>query len=174
MARTTYPPGELRILRVAWTVAASVWPLAAFLGLLTLAALAWWARSGDSGLVLLALLCGKTGMLGLVASFALHESAHAAVLKTRPGITAITVEATAWRISLIPEGTLTRGENALVALAGPLACAAVGAGLWLTGIDRLLAWWYLLHLAFLLPVFGDGQALWRSFRGARAAPHPHP
>lgn len=173
MARTTYRPGELRVLRVAWAVAASVWPLAAFLGLLILAALAWWARSGDSGLVLLALLCAKTGMLGLVASFALHESAHAVVLKTLPGITGITVGTTAWRTSLIPEGAITRGENALVALAGPLACAAVGAVLWLTGADRTLAWWYFLHLAFLLPVFGDGQALWRSLSGARAAPHEH-
>lgn len=170
MARTTYPRAELRVLRVAWTVAASVWPLAAFLGLLAVAALAWWGHAGDPGFVLLALLCAKTGMLGLVGSFALHESAHAAVLKTLPGITAITVETGAWRISLIPEGTITRAENALVALAGPLSCAVVGAGLWLTGIDRALAWWYLLHLAFLLPVFGDGQALWRSLRGARAAP----
>ncbi|WP_199042028.1 hypothetical protein [Glycomyces salinus] len=166
MKRTTYRRDELRVARVAWTVAASVWPLPAFLALPTLAALAWWAHSGDSGFVLLALLCGKAAVLGLICSFALHESAHAAVLKALPGITAVTIETGALRTSLVPEGTLTRGENALVALAGPLSCAAVGAGLWLTGLDRSLAWWYLLHLAFLLPVFGDGQALWRSLRGA--------
>lgn len=170
MTRTTYPPSELRVHRIAWTVAASVWPLLAFLGLLTLAALAWGAVSGDFGLVLLALLFVKTAVLGLVGSFALHESAHAMVLKALPGVTDVTVETGAWRMSLIPEGTITRGENALVALAGPLSCAAVGAGLWLTGIDRSLSWWYLLHLAFLLPPFGDGRALWRSLKAPAERP----
>ncbi|MEU6861204.1 hypothetical protein AB0B28_20310 [Glycomyces sp. NPDC046736] len=168
MARTTYPRSELRALRVAWTVAASVWPLTAFLAALTLAALAWWAGTGDWGLVLLSLLFAKAGLLGLVASFALHEAAHAAVLKRLNGITSVTVERTALRVSLRPEGMITRGQNALVALAGPVSCGLVGAALWFAG--DALAWWYLLHLAFLLPVFGDGRSLWRSvhFKTGRA------
>lgn len=163
----TYRPSDLLAARVAWTVAAAVWPLLAFFGLLLVAALAWFAYSGDPGLALLALLFCKAAVLGLVGSFAVHEAAHAAVLARSPGVTGITVERTGWRVSLIPEGTLTRARNAAVALSGPLTCGAIGAILYLTGLDRGLAWWYMLHLVFLLPLFGDGRALLLSLRPSR-------
>jgi hypothetical protein len=146
-------------------VAAQVWPLLAFLGVLLTAALAWFASSGDHVLAEMAwTLLFKPAALGLVASFALHESAHVIALKRIRTVTHIVIERRAWRTSVLAEGTMTARQTAAVALAGPLSCVAVGSALWLSGLDRSLAWWHLAHVMFLLPVFGDGRALWHSLR----------
>jgi hypothetical protein len=148
-------------------VAAQVWPLLVFAGVLLAVALAWRARSGDPVPAQMAwTVLVKPATLGLVAPFALHESAHALVLKRIRTVTHITIERTAWRTSVIAEGFMTARQTAVVALAGPSACIAVGALLWLPGLDRSLAWWYLAHIVFLLPFFGDGRALWHSLRAA--------
>ncbi|WP_282697177.1 metalloprotease family protein [Streptomyces sp. CC208A] len=165
---STHPAADLRPHAVARAVAAQVWPLLALAAVFQAAALLWMARSGDRVPAAMAwTLLTKPGVLGLVASFALHESAHVLVLRRTSTVTHITVERTAWRTSVIPHGTLTPRATALVALAGPTACAALGALLWLSALDRALAWWYLAHLVFLLPCFGDGRALWRAAREAR-------
>lgn len=146
-----------------------MWPLLAFAGALLALALFWWARSGDAVPATMAwVLLVKPAVLGLVVPFALHESAHVVLLKRIPTVTRIALERTAWRTSVIPEGEMTARQTGAVALAGPLACAAVGAVLWLSGLDRPLSWWYLAHLALLLPFFGDGRALWRSVRDLRS------
>lgn len=148
-----------------------MWPLLVFAGVLLAVALAWMARSGDPVPAEMAwLLLAKPAALGLVAPFALHESAHALVLKRIRTVTHIAIERTAWRTSVIPEGTMTARQTAAVALAGPAACVAVGALLWLPGLDRPLAWWYLAHIGFLLPFFGDGRALLRALRATWRAP----
>ncbi|RFU87557.1 hypothetical protein DY218_06255 [Streptomyces triticagri] len=142
-------------------VASQVWPLLLFTGVLTGAALLWMIRSGDAVPAAMAwMLLAKPALLGLLVPFALHESAHVLVLRRIPTVTHIALERTGWRTSVVPAGTMTGRQTALVALAGPLVCVAVGAVLWLTSFDRALSWWYLAHLAFLLPVFGDGRALW--------------
>ncbi|MGR8012315.1 hypothetical protein [Streptomyces hypolithicus] len=152
-------------------MAVQVWPLLAFAGVLLAVALVWMARSGDPVPASLAwVLLVKPAGLGLVASFALHESAHVLVLKRIRTVTHIAIERTAWRTSVIPEGTMTARQTAVVALAGPSACVGVGALLWLSGLDRYLAWWYLAHIVFLLPFFGDGRALWHSFRATWRQP----
>ena len=158
------PATDLKIRTVGWTVAAQVWPLLAFAGVLQAMALVWMARSGDPVPAEMAwMLLVKPAALGLVAPFALHESAHGLVLKRIRTVTHIAIERTAWRTSVIPEGTMSARQTAVVALAGPSACVAVGALLWLPGLDRSLAWWYLAHIVFLLPFFGDGRALWHGF-----------
>lgn len=152
-------------------MAAQVWPLLAFVGALLAAALVWMVRSGDPVPASMAwVLLVKPAALGMVASFALHESAHVVVLKRIHTVTHITVERTALRTSVIPEGTMTARQAAVVALSGPSVCVAVGAVLWLSGLDRPLSWWYLGHLVFLLPFFGDGRALWHSVRSTRGQP----
>ncbi|MEU2873342.1 hypothetical protein ABZ769_29775 [Streptomyces olivoreticuli] len=162
---STRPAADLKVRAVAWAVAAQVWPLLAFAGVLLAVALAWMVRSGDPVSASMAwMLLAKPAALGLVAPFALHESAHVLVLKRIRTVTHIAIERTAWRTSVIPQGTMTARQTAAVALAGPSACVAVGALLWLSGLDRPLSWWYLAHVVFLLPLFGDGQALWCSFR----------
>ncbi|MFF0745891.1 hypothetical protein ACFYVL_36415 [Streptomyces sp. NPDC004111] len=156
------PPGAGAVARA---VLAQVWPLLALAGLLYGAALAWQVRSGDPVPAAMAwTLLAKPAVLGLVTPFVLHECAHVLVLRCIPTVTGITVERTAWRTSVLPEGTTTRRQTAAVAVAGPAACAAVGALLWLSGLDRPLSWWYLAHLLFLLPCFGDGRALWGNVR----------
>lgn len=168
---TRRPATDLKIRTVGWTVAAQVWPLLAFAGVLLAMALVWMARSGDPVPAEMAwVLLVKPATLGLVAPFALHESAHALVLKRIRTVTHIVIERTAWRTSVIPEGTMSAWQTAVVALAGPSACIAVGALLWLPDLDRSLAWWYLAHIVFLLPFFGDGRALWHSFRATWRQP----
>lgn len=168
---TRYTATDLKIRTVGWTVAAQVWPLLAFAGVLMAMALVWMARSGDPVPAETAwILLVKPATLGLVAPFALHESAHALVLRRIRTLTHITIERTPWRTSVIPEGTMTARQTAEVALAGPAACVAVGTLLWLPGLDRSLAWWYLAHILFLLPFFGDGRALWHSYRATRRQP----
>ncbi|WKK26999.1 hypothetical protein QZH56_16240 [Streptomyces olivoreticuli] len=162
---STRPAADLKVRVVVCAVATQVWPLLAFAGALLAAALFWMARSGDPVPASMAwALLAKPAALGLVASFALHESAHVLVLKRIRTVTHIAIERTAWRTSVIPQGTMTARQTATVALAGPSVCVAVGTLLWLSGLDRPLSWWYLAHVVFLLPLFGDGQALWRSFR----------
>ncbi|MCX4904271.1 hypothetical protein [Streptomyces sp. NBC_00878] len=152
-------------------MAAQVWPLLALAGVLLAVALVWMARSGDPVPASLAwVLLVKPAAVGLVASFALHESAHVLVLKRIHTVTHIAIERTAWRTSVVPEGTMAARQTAVVALAGPSACVAVGALLWLSGLDRSLAWWYFAHIVFLLPFFGDGRALWHSFRATWRQP----
>lgn len=148
-------------------MAAQVWPLLALVGGLLAAALAWMVRSGDAVPATMAwVLLVKPAALGMVAAFALHESAHVVVLKRIRTVTHIAIERTALRTSVVPEGTLTARQAAAVALAGPCACVAVGAALWLSGLDRSLSWWYLAHIVFLLPFFGDGRALWHCLRAS--------
>lgn len=160
---STSPATDLRLRTVVSAVAAQVWPLLAFAGLLLGAALVWLARSGDPQPTLLAWgLVAEPAVLGLVAPFALHESAHVFVLKRIRTVTHITIERTAWRTSVIPHGAMTARQTAAVALAGPSACLAAGALLRFSGLAGSLSWWYLGHAVFLLPVFGDGRALWRS------------
>lgn len=164
-----HPATELKVHTVALAVAAQVWPLLSAIGALWTAALLWMARSGDSVPADMAwMLLVKPAALGLVAAFALHEAAHVVVLKRIPTITHIVVERTALRTSVLPLGTMTGRQSATVALAGPCACFAVGAALWLSGLDRSLAWWYLAHIVFLLPFFGDGRALRQGLRSPRS------
>ncbi|MFJ6944948.1 hypothetical protein ACISU4_09895 [Streptomyces wuyuanensis] len=165
---STHPAADLKLRAVAWAVAAQVWPLLALAGAFLAAGLAWAARSGDRVPAEMAwAVLVKPGVFGLVASFALHESAHVLVLKRISTITHITIERTAWRTSMIPHGTMTARLTAVVALAGPAGCLAVGALLWLSGLDRAVAWWYLGHVVFLLPFFGDGRALWHARSAAQ-------
>ncbi|MEV0262805.1 hypothetical protein AB0I49_15890 [Streptomyces sp. NPDC050617] len=162
---STHPATDLRLRAVAWAVAAQVWPLLALAAVFQAMALAWLAKSGDPVPTTLAWqLSTKPAALGLAASFALHESAHVAALRRIATVTHITLERTAWRTSLIPRGEMTARQTATVAAAGPLACAATGALLWFSGLDRPLSYWYAAHVVFLLPPFGDGRALWRSVR----------
>lgn len=166
---STRPSTELRLRLVVWAVAAQVWPLLAFAGALLAAALVWMVRSGDPVPASMAwVLLVKPATLGLVVPFALHESAHAVVLRRIRTVTHITIERTAWRTSVIPQGAMTARQMAGVALAGPSACVSVGALLWFSGLDRSLAWWYLAHVVFLLPLFGDGKALRQGLRNASA------
>jgi hypothetical protein len=146
-------------------VAAQVWPLLAVLGALLVAGVAWSVGSGETAPAGMAWWLFKTGAIGLVGSFALHESAHAVVLRRIDTVTHLALDRRAWRFSIVPVGALSARQVVGVAVAGPLACVLVGAALWLSVLDRSMAWWYLMHGVFLLPFFGDGRSLLRGVRG---------
>jgi hypothetical protein len=146
-------------------VAAQVWPLLALVAVLLLASLAWLFSSGDYATARVAWALFRTATLGLVGSFALHESAHVLVLKQVRTVTHVTIDRTAWRTSILPSGVLTGRQVVGVAIAGPFACVAVGLALWTTDLGSSLRWWYLAHGIFLLPIFGDGRSLCRGLRG---------
>lgn len=149
-------------------MAAQVWPLLALVVVLVGAAAVWLAVSGDPSLVDVAAGFGRTVLVGLVGSFALHESAHVVLLRRIPGITHITLERTAWRFSVAPVGTLSARQVGLVAVAGPGACLLAAPVWWVAAPGSGLAWWYAAHAVFLLPLFGDGRMLLASVRaGAR-------
>ncbi|WP_242882237.1 hypothetical protein [Actinomadura litoris] len=151
-------------------MAAQVWPLLVFLGVFLAVALAWFARSGDSVPAEMAWSLFKAATLGVVGSYALHESAHVVVLKRIPTVTHLRLDRALWRTSVRAEGTLTARQIVAVAMAGPLACVMVGGVLWVSALDRALAWWFLAHGLLLLPFFGDGRSIIRGLRASWSRP----
>ncbi|SDQ72467.1 hypothetical protein [Quadrisphaera sp. DSM 44207] len=152
------------IVKVVIAVAGQVWPLLAFLGLLQVVALMWAIESGDSVPAALAWSFLQVAVVGLVGSFAVHESAHVLVLRRIGTVTHLAVERTTWRTSIECHGMLSPRQVVGVAVAGPSACLAVGVILWISGVGPSLVWWYLAHGVFLLPCFGDGRNLIRGLR----------
>lgn len=144
---------------MALAVAMQVWPLLLLTSLILAAALSWAAVSGDTTQLPVAARIFTAATAGLTASFSLHECLHAAVLKRITTITAVALERTWGRISLVPHGRMTGWQAAAVAASGPVGCVLAGALLALPEATRPLSWWYLGHALFLLPVFGDGIAL---------------
>lgn len=162
--------GELRLDRVALGVLAQTWPLQVLTAVLLLASTWWSVTTGDTVLLGLAGRLELCAAVGLGAAFAIHEVAHVLVLRRCPGVTHLLVTVTPWRFSLEPRGTITPREVAAVALAGPVAAATVGLLLWVSLPQPGLHWWFLAHLLFLLPVFGDGRSLLLGLlRGAQRA-----
>ncbi|MHC0431244.1 hypothetical protein ACX6XY_13770 [Streptomyces sp. O3] len=168
------PATDLKIRTVIWAVVTQVWPLLVVLVAFFAMALVWSARSGDWVLTeMIWVLLVKPTSLGLVASFALHESTHVIALKKIRTVTHIAIERTVWRTSVIPEGVMTGWQTVVVALAGPSSCVALGTLLWLPNLDRSLAWWYFAHIVFLLPFFGDGRSVLEGVRAVQKEP-PQP
>jgi hypothetical protein len=118
----------------------------------------------DQGLFKLAASFFQFGVLGVAGSFAIHEGAHAATLTRMPGVQAAQVQVTLLRVSIQPTGAMTAAEMITFSMAGPVCTGFVGALIWACQPQSALAWTYLLHMAFMLPVFGDGQGLLTAIR----------
>lgn len=103
-------------------------------------------------------------LAGVLASYLVHETAHLAALALCPGIHRIDVQCTYWRFSLVPEGEMDARAALLVALAGPGTCLLIGSLLLVIDPFPGIAWCYLAHVVFLLPVFGDGRTALSSAR----------
>lgn len=146
-------------LRYGWVLAAP----ALFVGLAAWLGLAYGAW-GTLQLALPVMLHASAGMLG---SYVVHECGHFAALRRCRGITAVSVETRALRLSLKPRGAIAPAEALAVALAGPLACFVTGAVLWAAVPQLGVAWWYLAHLILLAPWCGDGQAAVTALRRIR-------
>lgn len=159
---SSYSPGDLTFRRLAGCAVRQVWPLLAFLGALVVAAGAWFVRSDDAVPLTLFGRLALFATFGLVGSFSVHEFAHVLALRRTPGIARLTLERSAWRFSVLAHGSLSVGAAIKVALAGPLACAAIGLVIWPVPPLRGVAWCYLAHLFLLAPCFGDGRVLVRA------------
>lgn len=96
---------------------------------------------------------------GLLASYVVHESAHAALLRRVTGLHAVEVITTFARFTFAPKGALRGRDIAMIGVAGPVAALAAGAALLIFVPVWGLHWWYLGHVMFLLPVFGDGKSI---------------
>lgn len=98
--------------------------------------------------------------LGFLGSFLVHEVAHWVAFRYLcHGVEEIRIESSIVRFSLVPRGWMTGYQIVVVALAGPLASLVVGWALLAVPATYGIEWWYLAHVAFLCPVFGDGMAV---------------
>lgn len=134
------------------------WPLL-IISILAITCLVLGIISNDTVLIHVVLLLLTHTLVGCLASYWVHEAAHAYVMRLFKSIEDVYLTAGAFRLSLTPTGSLLGWQVAVIALAGPCAAAAVGGVLKLILDDSALYLWYLLHLLFLLPMFGDGKSL---------------
>lgn len=138
---------------------AQTWPLQLLTATMLVAATWWYVATGDGMLLRAAGRLELLAAVGVAGAFAVHEVAHVAVLRRCEGVTHLVVTATPARFSVEPRGRITPRQVVGVALAGPGAAAVAGLVLWIAVPAVDLHWWFLAHLAFLLPVFGDGRSL---------------
>lgn len=151
--------GDLHLAGVGRRVIGQTWPLQVMTASMLVAGGWWFLTTGDAMLLRAAARLELLAAVGLGVAFAIHEMAHAAALRRCSGISHVVLTATPWRFSLEPRGTMTSGQLAAVAVAGPAATAVTGLVLWAAAPRAGLHWWFLAHLVFLLPVFGDGRSL---------------
>lgn len=121
------------------------------------------ARTGGLHLLQASWWFTELAVLGLIGSFALHETAHLLALRRTAGVHHIHVTATRWRVSIAPVGTMTPRQVLVTALVGP--ASAVVVGLLLLPLNDAVAVIYLAHGLQLLPMFGDGRAVVHALRG---------
>jgi hypothetical protein len=146
---------------------AMVWPVLAILVVGAAAGLAVWRATGDASVLRLAGVFTMHLLAGLLGSFVVHETGHLLALGRCQSVSAVVVERRLLRISLQPRGELLVGEACAVAVSGPGASATVGGILVIFARDLGIHYWYLAHLLFLIPPFGDGIAIVRSCGGFR-------
>lgn len=130
------------------------------LGVLVFSALGimWWLNSGEPSLLIAAGQIMEMITWGVVLPFLLHETAHAVVALGGAHVTAVRIENTLLRMSVLPEGELSYARALATAVAGPGICFFAALGLLLVG-QPVKALGFGIHLIFLLPWFGDGRAV---------------
>lgn len=106
-------------------------------------------------------------VVGVAGSYLVHELGHLAVLALAPDVCSISVESTFTRLSITPQGSLSPQVALMGALSGPGAAVVAGAILLVTGAPPAMAWCYLAHGGFVLPVFGDGRTAMAALRQLR-------
>lgn len=136
----------------------ATWPI--IVGVLSFGSLAtgWWMLTADASLAIAALQIVLLYVCGVLAPFFVHEWMHAVVALTADGVRGVVIERTLLRFSVIPVGTLGARAVALGAAAGPGACGVIGVACVAAGAE-LFGAFFLGHLLFLLPCFGDGRML---------------
>ncbi|MFS0912157.1 hypothetical protein AB3M89_10225 [Microbacterium sp. 179-I 3D2 NHS] len=147
------------------------WPLHALFAAASAGALVFAQLTGQPAVVDALLVLALHYVVGVWAGYAVHELGHAAALSRSPGVTALTLERSLLRVSVVPHGSLSGREAFIGAVSGPLSCVAIGAVLWMLVPQVHLHGWYLMHAIFLTPVFADGRVALRSLRHWRSGMH---
>ncbi|WP_216387108.1 hypothetical protein [Arcanobacterium phocae] len=97
---------------------------------------------------------------GIVLGFLVHEIAHVVfICLTMNELMRIELEFNLFRFSVRGIGSSTGRGIFATALSGPIVAVVFGFILSIVFPDSGLLGWYVLHLLFLLPIFGDGRAL---------------
>lgn len=157
-----------------WLLPAA-WPVRLVFGAAAAATLFFAAITAQPAIGLAVVILIAHDILGLWASFAIHELGHAVALGTTPDVSAITLERTSLRLSVTPHGSILGRDAFLAAVLGPACCVAIGILLWALVPQSLLHVWYLAHGIFLTPLFADGRTMLRSLTGWSARlPLPGP
>ena len=106
---------------------------------------------------------------GLVMSTLIHEYTHLYFFK-KYGINNVVIYPQMLRFSIIPERQLKGSGLRITALSGPLSCIIIGLLLWVFQLllysnDTLIIVKiiYLIHSINILPMFGDGKSILKSF-----------
>lgn len=135
------------------------WPFLVFLVLEVAVGIVVYEISGNGIVISIARLFALHLLAGLLGSFVVHEMGHWAVLALSPSVREVAVERSIFRISLLPLGKISVGEACAAALAGPVSAVVFGGFFWLFARNLGIHYWYIVHMLFLLPLFGDGRAL---------------
>lgn len=154
---------DVPVWAAARLVAVQVWPLLALAALAVVASVAVVVMSGTLHLAQATWWFMKVAVLGLVGSYAVHETAHLVLLRRIETVHLIALARTGWRASLTPVGAMTPRQVLVTAVAGPASSVLVG--LAVLPLDTVVAVIYLAHGLQLLPTSGDGRAVIRAARG---------
>lgn len=99
--------------------------------------------------------------IGLVISYLLHEYSHIIVFKIINKTGEMTIEKNWHRISIVPSYKVSGKNLIFVAISGPLICGFIGFLLLFSPylIIQIVGGFFLVHLLFVLPPFGDGMMM---------------
>ena len=146
--------GKLVCLKFAWAWVPAV-------AIMVLAS-AYWISSGNSGFFVLSSTLTLHVVAGAAGSYVVHEVGHVVCMGLLcRGVRSIDVRSDFLRFSITPQGVISRTESILVALSGPGLCGLLGVVV-LQVSGSSIAWWYILHVLFLIPPFGDGMSILRA------------
>lgn len=120
-----------------------------------------WASSGEPGFFMLSGTLALHVVVGAAGSYVVHEVGHVIAMGLFcPQVHSIEIRSDFLRFSIVPHGSISRAGSILVALSGPGLCGLLGL-LTLQVTGSSVGWWYVAHLVFLVPPFGDGMSILR-------------
>jgi hypothetical protein len=105
---------------------------------------------------------------GVLASYLVHELAHLLVLVRAPGASSVRLTLAFHRVSVEAAAGIRPRWRILASVCGPLAGALVAGAVGVVLGQPLLLAVAALHVAMLLPLFGDGRALIGAVRSLRS------
>lgn len=126
----------------------------------------------DAFIFVLGVMFLKHLYCGLITGFLVHEITHALLISiTMRDLKQLQIESTFMRFSIQAVGSSTGRGVFLTALSGPMAVVTFGVFIYFVFPNSGLLGWYVVHLFFLFPFFGDGRAIIFGLRHWRSVVH---